>query len=388
MKKFVTRLFILFAVLIAGLYITDTDYIIKAIRTVYLNGHTTAFLDDYKFSENKTVKTGDSKAWPLHKDYNKVSATKKLLDLHKAQGTVAYLIIKNDSILFEAYYDGYGEDSRSNSFSMAKSYVSGLLGKAIMEGAIKSLDQPVSDFFPQYKEGIGAKVTVGDLASMASGSSWDESYYSPFSITTKAYYGENLEDLTLSLSTVIEPGQAFKYASGDTQLLAMVIEKATGKKLYDYLSESFLIPLESENEALWQIDDEANAMVKAYCCIATNAKDFARFGKLYKDHGKWNDQQVLDSAFVAKSITPRFKESPRYGYGWWLRETDDKSFFMMEGHLGQCVVVEPDDNLIVVRLGHEKASFGHDPYDPYNGDISVYIEEAYKMLPNDQQTQP
>ena len=385
MKKFISRLVILIAVLIAALYITDTTYIIKAVRTIYFNGHTTAFLDDYTFSENKTVKTGKSKAWPLHKNYNKIPATQKLLDLHKTQGTVAYLIIKNDSLLYEAYYDGYNEDSRSNSFSMAKSYVSGLLGKAIMEGFIKSLDQPVSDFFPQYKEELGAKVTVGDLASMASGSSWDESYYSPFSITTKAYYGENLEELTLGLTTETEPGQAFKYASGDTQLLAMVIEKATGKKLYDYLSESFWIPLESENEALWQVDSETNAMVKAYCCIATNAKDFARFGKLYKNHGKWNGQQILDSTFVAKSIQPRFKETPRYGYGWWLRKTEDKSFFMMEGHLGQCVIVEPTDDLIVVRLGHAKESFDHDPY---NGDISVYIEEAYKMLSNDPQTQP
>ena len=126
-------------------------------------------------------------------------------------------------------------------------------------------------------------------------------------------------------------------------------------------------------------------MVKAYCCIATNAKDFARFGKLYKDHGKWNGKQILDSTFVAKSIKPRFKESPKYGYGWWLHKDEDKSFFMMEGHLGQFVVVEPTDNLIVVRLGRAKESFGQTPY---NGDINVYIEEAYKMLSNDPKAQP
>jgi CubicO group peptidase (beta-lactamase class C family) len=350
-----------------------------------LQGHTTASINDYLFFENKTVNTGDSKAWPLHKNYNTIQPTEKLLDLHKSQGTVAYLIIKNDSLLYETYYDGYNEDSRSNSFSMAKSYVSGLLGKAIMEGYIKSLDQPVGDFFSQYTEGLAAKVTVGDLASMASGSSWKESYYSPFTITTRAYYGTELEDTIMGLTTVEAPGQSFKYASGDTQLLAMVIEKATGKKLYNYLSESFWIPLESENEALWQIDSEANDMVKAYCCIASNAKDFARFGKLYKDHGKWKGKQLLDSTFVAKSIQPRFAESPRYGYGWWLQKTEDKSFFMMEGHLGQCVVVEPSDNLIVVRLGRAKESFGQTPY---NGDINVYIEEAYKMLSNAQQDQP
>lgn len=363
--------------LVVVLYATDTDYLFKAVRTVYFNGYTTAFIDDYSFFDNSLIASKDSKAWPLHKDYNKIPATKKLIKLHKSQGTVAYVIIKNDSLIYEAYYDNYSENSKSNSFSMAKSYVCGLLGKAIMEGYIENLEQPVGDFFPQYSEGLSSKVTVGDLASMASGSSWKENYYWPINITAKAYYGKELEETIFGVSTVKTPGQSFEYSSGDTQLLAMVIEKATGKKLYDYLSESLWIPLESENDALWQVDSEANGLVKAYCCIASNAKDFARLGKLYKDFGRWKGAQILDSAFVAKSIKPRFKDSPQYGYGFWLKAQNDKSFFMMEGHLGQCVIVSPSDNLIVVRLGHRKESFGHNPY---NGDISVYIEEAYKML--------
>ena len=132
MKKFTSRFALVIAILIAALYVTDTDYILKAIQTVYLQGNTTASIDDYTFFDNQTVNTGKSKAWPLHKNYNKVSSTNKLSELHKAQGTVAFLIIKNDSILFEKYYGGYDENSKSNSFSMAKSYVSGLLGKAIM----------------------------------------------------------------------------------------------------------------------------------------------------------------------------------------------------------------------------------------------------------------
>ena len=363
--------------LVVVLYATDTDYLFKAVRTVYFNGYTTAFIDDYSFFDNSVVASKDSKAWPLHKDYNKIPATEKLIKLHESQGTVAYVIIKNDSLIYEAYYDNYSENSKSNSFSMAKSYVCGLLGKAIMEGYIENLEQPVGDFFPQYSEGLSSKVTVGDLASMASGSSWKENYYWPINITAKAYYGKELEETIFGVSTVKTPGKSFEYSSGDTQLLAMVIEKATGKKLYDYLSKSLWIPLESENDALWQVDSESNDLVKAYCCIASTAKDFARLGKLYKDFGRWKGTQILDSAFVAKSIKPRFKDSPQYGYGFWLKAQNDKSFFMMEGHLGQCVVVSPSDNLIVVRLGRGKESFGHNPY---NGDINVYIEEAYKML--------
>ena len=380
-KKLLKLLIIIFGLTIAILYITDTDYLIKAVRTIYAKGHKTAFLEDYKEFDNQIIENDTPQPWPNHKNYNSVKETERLTNTNNELGSVAYVIIKNDSIWFENYYDGFNEDSKSNSFSMAKSYVSALMGKAIDEGYIKGLDQPVGDYFPEFSEGLTAKMTVGDLSSMSSGTNWDEAYYSPLSITTRAYFDDDLEKVMLGLKVVDEPGKAFKYASGDTQMLAMVIEKATDKKLYDYLTESFWKPLGCENSTLWQVDSEEHDLVKAYCCIASNAKDFARFGKLYKDYGKWNGKQLLDSAFVAKSITPRFKESPQYGYGWWLKNINGKDFFMMRGHLGQYVIVQPEDNVIVVRLGHQKsldAGVG-----AFSEDISIYVEEAYKMLEND-----
>lgn len=378
LKKFLKWVVVLCVLVVAVLYITDTDYLIKAVRTIYLKGHTTAYLEDYKEFDNQPLDIGTPQPWPNHKDYNSVSATEKLTKTNQELGTIAYVIIKNDSIWFEDYYENYNEASKSNSFSMAKSYVTALLGKAIMQGHIKSLDQPICDFIPEFCDGQAAKVTVGDLSSMSSGSNWDERYYSPFSITTRAYFDDDLEKVAESVKIVNEPGQAFKYASGDTQLLAIVLEKATGKKLYDYLTEELWKPLNCENQALWQIDSKDHDLVKAYCCIASNAKDFARLGKLYKDHGKWNGKQVLDSSFIAKCITPRFPESPEYGYGWWMKDLGSKHFFMMRGHLGQYVLVEPNDNIIIVRLGHQKspdAGVGK-----FSEDITIYIEEAYKML--------
>lgn len=378
MKKLLKGILIVIALLIATLYITDTDYLLKAVRTIYLTGHSTAYLEDYKKFDNQPIDIGTPQPWPIHKDYNSVTETEKLSKVNKDWETVAFVIIKNDSVWFENYYDGFNENSKTNSFSMAKSYVSGLMGKAIQDGYIKGLDQPVSDFLPTFNEGLAAKMTIGDLSSMSSGTNWDEAYYSPLSITTRAYFDDNLEKVMLGLKVVDEPGKAFKYASGDTQMLAMVIEKATGKKLYKYLQDSFWKPLGCENETLWQVDSEAHDLVKAYCCIASNAKDFARFGKLYKDHGKWQGQQILDSAFVAKSITPRFPKSPEYGYGWWLKDHIGKHFFMMRGHLGQYVIVEPEDNVIIVRLGHKKSP--DEGIGKFTNDIAVYIEEAYKML--------
>ncbi|HUH28307.1 serine hydrolase [Gelidibacter sp.] len=380
LKQFLKWILILLVLIVAVLYITDTDYLLKAVRTIYLKGHTTAYLEDYKEFDNEKVANGTPQPWPNHLEYNSVKETDALQKMNTDLGTIAYVIIKNDSIWFEKYYDGFDEKSKSNSFSIAKSYVSGLMQKAIEQGHIKSLDQPVGDYFPEFSEGKAARMTVGDLSSMSSGTNWDEAYYSPLSITTRAYFDDDIKKVILGLKMDDEPGQKFKYASGDTQLLAMVIEKATGKKLYDYLSESFWKPLGSENSTLWQVDSEANDLVKAYCCIASNAKDFARYGKLFKNHGKWNGQQILDSAFVVKSVMPRFPESPEYGYGWWLiQDHNGRDFFMMRGHLGQYVIVQPEDNVIVVRLGHKSLKVD-EAIDPFTEDIYTYINEAYKMM--------
>lgn len=378
-KKLLLWLVIVFATLTALLYIFKVDYLLKAVRTIYLKGHTTAFLQDYKEFDNRTVpKSHTPQPWAISKDYNSVKPTEELEKWHKKLGTVAFLIIKNDSLWNESYYDNYNKNSKSNSFSLAKSIVSASLGKAIMQGKIKTLDQKVSDFFPQFKEGKAARLTVGDLSSMASGLNWDESYYSPFSITTRAYFDNDLNKVILGLKVVDDPGKAYKYLSGNTQLLAMIIEKATGKSLANYVAENFWEPMGAENEALWQTDHKGG-IVKAYCCFASNARDFARFGKLYKQHGKWNGVQLLDSTFIAKSTVPRFSASPEYGYGFWTCQYKDKKIFYMRGHLGQYVIVIPQDDLIIVRLGnqHQASTKGS----PHSDDFFAYIDETYKMLP-------
>ena len=379
LKKTLKWLVISLASLIVLLYVFDLDYLIKAVRTIYIKGYTTAYLEDYKVFDNRVVENGVAQPWAIHHDYNTVKATEPLQAFHDRSESVAFLIIKNDSIWHESYFQGYDQNSKSNSFSMAKSIVSALLGKAIMEGYISGLDQKVSDFYPQFGEGLGAQMTVGDLSSMSSGLNWDEAYYSPLSITTRSYFDDNLEKVILGLKVVDQPGQTFKYLSGSTELLAMVITKATGKKLSTYLSESFWKPMGAENEAFWQLDSEEHGLEKAYCCIGSNARDFARFGKLYMQNGQWNGQQLLDSTFVAKSITPRFTSSPEYGYGWWLANHLGKEIFYMRGHLGQLVIVIPEDELIIVRLGRTitKNDVAVDPHSP---DFYTIIEEVYKMM--------
>lgn len=377
LKKFLLWFVIILTGIIVLMYIFDVDYLLRAVRTIYFRGETTAFLDDYKEFPNRTIAKGTSQPWPEHKNYNKMKPTQRLQEAHKELRTVAYLIIKNDSIWHESYYDGYGKNSKSNSFSMAKSIVSAALFKAIEEGKIKSLDQKVGDFYPQFNEGLGAKMTVGDLSSMASGLSWDEQYYSPFSIVTRAYFDDKLEEVILGLDVIEEPGKEFKYLSGATELLAMVITKATGQTLSSYVSDKFWKPMGMANDALWQVDDP-DGIEKAYCCIGSNARDFARFGKLFLHNGNWNGTQILDSAHVAKMVTPRFKESPQYGYGWWMNDYLGKKMYYMRGHLGQFVIVIPEDKIIITRLGHLKGL--QTMTDPHSNDFYVYVDEAYKMI--------
>ncbi len=376
MKKILKWTLIVLGVLILLIYIFNIDYIFKGVRTIYFTGNNTAFISDYEYFNNKEIRSANPQPWALHKQYNTIDESDELEELNYERKTKSFLVIKNDSILFEKYYDGHKQTDISNSFSVAKSIVTSMMGKAIMEGKIKSLNQPVSDFFEGYKDGIASELTVGDLASMSSGMKWNEKYYSVINITSESYFTDDLRSVILRQEIENKPGQAFRYSSGDTQLLAMVIEKATGTSLSDYLSRKFWSPMGAETIALWQIDSKESGMEKAYCCIAATARDFARFGKLYIDKGKWGDTEILDPSFVELSLKPVFDDSPFYGYGWWLYEYEGKKVFTMNGHRGQFVISFPDENIIIVRQGdfNNKGRVSEG-----SGDLYQYISEGYKL---------
>jgi CubicO group peptidase (beta-lactamase class C family) len=380
MKQFL-RYFLgalLLAVLV--LYISPYNFIFIAAKQALKTGRKTAFLEDYQYFDNALVKASNSpQEWPKHPQYNRIPLSNKINQIHETYESVAFLVIYKDSILHESYYQGYSDTSKSNSFSVAKSFVSAMLGKAIEQGHIKSLDQKVGDFYPEFSEGLAADLTVGDLSSMATGLDWNEKYDLSINGMMEAYITPNLNQLMLNRKIITPPGQAFVYYSGATQLLGMVIKKAVGQSLSSYFSEKFWQPMGAVEDALWQVDSKENGMEKAYCCFATNAKDFARMGKLYKDHGKWNGEQLLDSAFIAKSTRLRFKDSPEYGYGWWLAHYKEEKGYAMRGHLGQYIIVFPERDLIIVRLGRQKGPkknrFGSQSFHDY-------IQEGFEMIEN------
>lgn len=362
--------------------VTGRTYLYKGIANTYLKGRSGPSIDEYKIFPNREVRAGNHQPWIKSPQYNKSSIPASLEPKFKEMGTVAYVIIKNDSLVHEQYWDGYNENSVTNSFSMAKTFVSILTGIAIKDGFIESVDQPVGDFLPQFKEGDNSKITIKHLLTMSSGIDFDEDYVSPFAYPAEAYYGNDLEELTYKYKAIKEPGKTFEYLSGNTALLAFVLKKATGKNLSDYASEKLWKPIGAKNTAFWSLDHE-NGSEKAYCCFNSNAPDFARIGQLYLKNGNWNGNQIVPEDYVTESVKPAAlveitgKPNVKYGYKWWLLPGyKGMNIFYARGILGQYIVVIPEKKMVVVRLGkkRDKKQEKDHPLDLFN-----YIDAALSM---------
>lgn len=371
-------------IIIGLLFLTGNQYVIRAIPLVYLQGHTTANIDDYKDFDNNVILSSHPQPWDTHEMYNKIPLTDTLTTELERYESIGFFVAKDGKALWEYYWDGYNEKSHTNSFSMSKSVITMLLGKAIEQGYIQSLDQPITDFLPEYKDDpFGSKCTIGDLSAMTSGYDWEEDYYFPINPTAKAYYGRNIEKQILKRKFVSEPGGHFKYLSGDTQLLGIILQRAVGVSVSQYLQEEFWQPMGMEDDAYWS-KDMPDGMEKVYCCLSSNVRDFGKFGQLLLHEGNWKGKQILDSAFVKKMVTPNEKafnkgEHQSYGYSIWTDYEHDPIFYGLMGHLGQRVIVVPSEDLIIVRLGRYK-DVRDVPGRFLDNDVYYFVEEVMKML--------
>ncbi|HLW15559.1 MAG TPA: serine hydrolase [Flavobacteriaceae bacterium] len=274
-------------------------------------------------------------------------------DYIKKNKTVAFLIIENDTIQYENYWRKYEEASVVASFSMAKSITSILVGIAIDEGYIQSVNEPITNYVPELKENGFDVVTIEHLLQMTSGIKFNESYYNPFGDAATYYYGTNLRKEITKMKLQREPGEKFRYSSGDTQLLGLVLERALkDKTLTAYLEEKLWQPLGMEFDASWSLDRKKNGLEKTFCCINATARDFAKIGRLYLNKGKWKDRQIVSETWVAQStkIDTTNGSTAKYQYQWWL-PSKESGEFMAKGILGQYIYVHPKKNLIIVRLG-------------------------------------
>lgn len=275
--------------------------------------------------------------------------------------TVAFLIIKNDSILYENYWNGYDEASIVASFSMAKSVTSILIGCAIDDGLIESVQEPVTNYVPELKANGFEKVTIEHLLQMTSGLKFNEGYFNPFGEVAGFYYGTNLRKSISKLKLKTEPGIEFEYLSGNTQILGLILERALkDQSVSDYLQEKLWQPLGMEYDATWSLDRKKNGLEKTFCCLNARARDFAKIGRLYQNKGNWNGRQIVSEEWVARStqVDTSHGSSPKYQYQWWL--PGEEGDFMAKGILGQYIYVNPNRNLIIVRLGKKEGEVDWD----------------------------
>ena len=353
-------------------------------------------IDQYSIFENRVVKADNPHPWLFAEDYETRQIAPVFEPDFKKYGTVAFVVIQHNKIVLEQYWSNYTPLSLSNSFSMSKSIISLLIGCAITDGYIKSVEQPVSDFLPQWTSYEGRVLKIKDLLTMSAGVEWDESYTSLMSKTTQAYYGKDLWKLALTEKQIEKPGVRFNYQSGVSQLLAFVLQKATDKTISDYASEKIWTPIQAEEDALWSLDHK-NGNEKAYCCFNTNARDFARLGQLILNKGKWDGTQVVDSNYIKEATTPatwlKFtrklrpdETTPRkpipctfYGYQFWLVNYQGLKIINMRGMLGQYIMAIPQLDAVIVRLG-KKRDAEYNVEQEYPKDIEIWVNAALEVL--------
>lgn len=273
--------------------------------------------------------------------------------------TVAFLIIKDDTIQYERYFKGYDRSAIVPSFSVAKSVISILIGCAIEDGYISGVEEPVTNYIPELRENGFDKVTIKHLLQMTSGIKFSESYVNPFGTAASFYYGTNLRKNTIAIKLKSEPGTSFNYQSGNTQLLGLVLERALKDiTITQYLQQKLWTPLGMEYDASWSIDRKKDGIEKAFCCLNAVAIDYAKIGRLYQNNGNWNGRQIISEEWVKTSTTAELTEGSvaRYQYQWWL--VSEEGDYMAQGILGQYIYVHPSKNMVIVRLGKKNGNVG------------------------------
>ncbi len=328
-----------------------------------------ANITDYKKFQNRTIETNPEDVYEFSKlideqvmltEYtsNRYSNSTELAEYLAESKTVAFMVIHNDTIKYEWYADKWSNEDLVTSFSMSKSVISALIGIAIEEGHIKSLDDPITDYIKIFKNEGFDQITVQHLLDMRTGIDYVESYYNPFGNVAIGYYGRNLDRHTSKLKIKGPPGEEFEYISIATQLLGNILEAATGQTVSDYMQEKIWSKIGTEFDASWSMDRK-KGREKSFCCINAHAEDFAKFARLYLNMGQWEGQQIVPENWVKQSVQiQEDTEDNFYQNQWWLFGPSDPNqpelvTYAAQGHLGQVMAIDPTKNLIILRFGKQ-----------------------------------
>lgn len=287
-----------------------------------------------------------------------------LIELLEDAGTTAFLVIKNDTLIYEKYLNGYARNSINTSFSVAKSITSLLTGICLEEQGIKNINDPVTEYFPDLmiKTPNYEKLRVSHLLDMKSGIQFKD-HDLPWGDKPKAYYCPNLRERIMELPLTEEPGKKFKYNSYNPILVGMIIEKATNLSPAVYFERKLWNPMGMEYAGSWSMDSEGSGMTKMESGLNLRAIDFAKFGRLVLNKGNWNGDQLISEDWMNYSFSiseehkiPEFAEDLYYRNFWWIyadkKGTEQKiKSIAGTGHLGQYLFIYPTEKIIIVRMG-------------------------------------
>lgn len=298
----------------------------------------------------------------INKDFNATNVSlDSFVKLHK---TVSFMIIRKDTILYENYQRNYSDTTKVSSFSVVKPILSTLIGIAIDEGKIKSVEDYIVDYLPEFKNKVGFnKIKVRHLLHHTSGIAFSNNKFDLFSDNVEFYWGENLRDRILNVEIEYAPGKVFKYSSENTMLLALIIEKITNNSVSNYLQERIWKKLGMEAPAEWSLDrDDEKGIEKVFCCLQATTKDFAKFARLYLNDGNWKGEQIVSKEWVKKSTSPHPTGNNKHFYhnNWGIGPLKYGSFFAI-GLYGQYLYVYPEEEIIIVRFG-DKSTYLHTGY--------------------------
>lgn len=299
-----------------------------------------------------------------------------------ATDTGALLVLREGAIRYERYWHTGGPEVRWLSMSVAKSFISALVGIAVDDGSIRSLDDPISDYIRADPGSAYDQVPIRDVLQMSSGARWNEDYSDPesdvFALTAAFAGAGSLDGFVASAARAAEPGTVCVYNSTDTQALGALLVAATGRSITDYMAERLCEPLGMTSPSHWMID--ATGREAAYFGLAMTARDFARLGELYRNGGRWGDRQVVPSGYVADSVRSHHPHTRPgsvwvsghefelgYGYQWWLPDADPGEFSAI-GVYNQLVYVHPESGAVIVKLSANQA-YGTTTEEATNRDI-------------------
>lgn len=378
-KRLIWTIVILLIVANVFIVVSGKFYLYKGIAYTYLSGETGPTIYDLdKFPSSRIKKSKGEHQWKLNPEVNKTQLSKEQQFYFDSLKTKAILVIKGDEILYERYWDGHTASTLSNSFSAAKTVVSLLVGIAIDQKKINSLDDKVGKYLPAFNSNGKEKITIRHLLMMSSGLDWEESGKNPLSDNAASYYGTDLYNLVMDQNLIEEPGKRFEYQSGNSQLLGYVVETATGMGLNEYAEANIWSKIGTEEDAFWSLD-KVDGDEKAFCCMYASPRDFGRLGKLIAQKGKWENVQVISENYMnemfsnPKMTTSDSEENYRYGLHIWTYLGGEEPIYYCRGILGQYIISIPSKDIVIVRLGSKRGKTIE-----LKENVKPTLEEAYK----------